>query len=98
MTLDHLLHGTGLHKRFAALKTLPEILYLLWRAAPRLVSAVIVLRVTAALMPLTILAVSRRVIDIIVTARTNPGADVGSLWPWLILEFLLAGIALISIR
>jgi ATP-binding cassette subfamily B protein len=98
MTFDDLLHATGLHRRFAALKTLPEILNLLWRAAPTLVSSLVVLRVTAALMPLAILAVSKRVIDVIVDARTHPGGHAQALWPWLILEFILAGAALVSAR
>lgn len=97
MSIEDLLHATGLHRRFTALKTLPEVLYLLWRAAPELVSAVIVLRITAALMPVGILAVSKRVIDIIVNAKTRP-ADGQTLWPWLIVEFVLAAVALAASR
>ena len=97
MTFNDLLQATGLQKRFEALKTLPEILKLLWRAAPHLISTVIGLRVTAALMPLAILAVSKRVIDIIVGAKIHPVGG-NTLWPWLIVEFVLAVAALISTR
>jgi ATP-binding cassette subfamily B protein len=97
MTFNDLLLATGLQKRFEALKALPEILKLLWRAAPHLISTVIGLRVTTALMPLAILAVSKRVIDIIVGAKTHPVGS-GTLWPWLIAEFVLAVAALISTR
>src|ERR1700726_885816 len=97
MTFNDLLQATGLQKRFEALKTLPEILKLLWRAAPHLITTVIALRVTTAVMPLAILAVSKRVIDIIVGAKTHPVGG-NTLWPWLIAEFVLAVTALISTR
>jgi ATP-binding cassette subfamily B protein len=91
-----ILHALGLHKRFVGLKTLPQIMHVLWKAAPRLVTAVICFRILSALIPLAILAVSKRIIDIIVSARTHtPG---GSLWPWLIVEFLLAAVSLLSNR
>ncbi len=93
-----LLHSLGLHKRFEGLKTLPEILHVLWSAAPRLISTLVALRVATALIPVAILAVSKLIIDIIVSARTHPKGVAGSLWPWLILEFVLAGIALIMTR
>jgi hypothetical protein len=67
--LRELLHALGLHKRFTSLKTLSGILHVLWKAAPRLVPSVIFLRVFTALIPLGILGVSRRIIDIIC-------------WPW----------------
>ncbi|MDP9053606.1 MAG: ABC transporter ATP-binding protein/permease [Acidobacteriota bacterium] len=93
-----LLHGVGLHKRFEGLKTLPKLLRVLWRAAPRLVSTLVALRVATALIPLAMLAVSKLIIDIIVGARTHPTVPAGSLWPWLLLEFVLAAAALVMTR
>jgi ATP-binding cassette, subfamily B, bacterial len=74
------------------------VLELLWRAAPRLVSSALGLRIGTALVPLAILAVTKRVIDIIVLAKTRPAGPHASLWPWLILEFLLAATALAFTR
>jgi len=96
--LFELIHGLGLHKRFEGLKTLPRILRVIWCAAPRLVSTLAVLRVSTALIPLGILAVSKIIIDIIVNSRTHAGAHAGSLWPWVIIEFSLAAAALVSTR
>jgi ATP-binding cassette subfamily B protein len=94
---QELLHIIGMERRFEALKTLPKVLDLLWRAAPVLVSSAIALRITAALLPLGILTVSKRVIDIIVNSRARTGVET-SLWPWIILEFALASIGLVASR
>jgi ATP-binding cassette, subfamily B, bacterial len=96
--LLEILRHFGLEKRLESLKTLPKILRVLWEAAPRLVSVLVGLRFTAALIPIGLLAVSKRIIDLIVGTRTHPAAAHGSLWPWLILEFSLAVAALIATR
>jgi ATP-binding cassette subfamily B protein len=97
--LLYLLHSLGLEKRVTGLKSLPEILRVLWDAAPRLVSLLVGLRVTAALIPIGVLVVSKRIIDLIVAAtRTHPPSAGVNIWPWLILEFSLAILALIAAR
>jgi ATP-binding cassette subfamily B protein len=96
--LLELLHALGLEKRFEGLKTLPRILRVLWSAAPRLVSVLVVLRVATALVPVALLAVSKLIIDIIVNAKSHPGSNPAALWPWLVAEFALAGAMLISTR
>ena len=96
--LLELLHSVGLEKRVAGLKTLPSILKVLWNAAPRLVCLLVALRVIAAVIPIGLLVVSKRIIDLIVTARAHPAAPHGSLWPWLLMEFGLATAALFATR
>jgi ATP-binding cassette, subfamily B, bacterial len=96
--LLEILYAFGLHKRLTGLKTLPKILHILWDAAPRLVCLLVSLRVVAALIPIGLLAVSKRIIDLIVVTRTHPAASHGSLWPWLISEFILATAALFATR
>jgi ATP-binding cassette, subfamily B, bacterial len=98
MTFEEFVRALGMSRRYEALKTLPKVLDLLWRAAPRLVTSEISLRVVAALMPLGMLAVSKRVIDIIVNSRAHPNVPAGSLWLWIILEFALGAVALFAAR
>jgi ATP-binding cassette subfamily B protein len=92
--VDEILLTIGWQGRVIALKTVPQILELLWRAAPRIVAISIALRIAAALLPLMILEVTRQIIDIIAFARIHTSARPGHLWPWLILEFVLAAAAL----
>lgn len=92
--LLEILHHLGLRKRLEGLKTLPKILHVLWEAAPKLVCLLVTLRVIAALIPIAVLAVSRQIIDIV----AHPERPHGSLWTWLILEFSLAGVALLVTR
>ncbi len=83
--------------RTAGLKTLPRIIGFMWEAAPRVVVGAILLRITTALVPLGVLLVSRRIIDMLVNKRTG-ASTAGSLWVLLILEFLLVAIASICGR
>lgn len=67
---------------------------LLWEAAPVVLASEITLRIAAAVIPVGILSVSKRIIDVVVNANTHTGSH-ESLWPLVVLEFLLASCVLI---
>jgi ATP-binding cassette subfamily B protein len=72
--------------RSAGLKTLPRVFGYLWDAAPRLIVGSVLLRITAAVIPLGVLFVSKQIIDLLVSR--NRGSS-GLLWELLAAEFLL---------
>ncbi len=82
--------------RTAGLKTLPRVFGFLWEAAPRLIAGGIALRVASALIPLGVLYVSKRIIDLLVIRHGSAGT--GSLWILLTAEFLLVACASIAGR
>jgi ATP-binding cassette, subfamily B, bacterial len=77
--------------RSAGLKTLPRVLGFLWEAARQLVISAVFFRLTAAMIPLGILFVSKRIIDMLV--NRHGGAANGTLWLLLAAEFLLVACA-----
>jgi ATP-binding cassette subfamily B protein len=81
--------------RIKALTNIPPILKMVWESAPAVVSSSLFCRFVAALVPLTMLAVTRVIIDSItgLTGHHNPLP--GVFW-WLVaLEFGLATLAMI---
>jgi ATP-binding cassette subfamily B protein len=78
--------------RFAALKNVPPVLKLVWKAAPKVVAAGLALRVVSALTPLAALAVSKWIIDIVVAAIKHPGPLPNQIWFLLAGEFLIAAV------
>ena len=84
-------------ERMEAVRNLPGALNLVWKSAPRLVSGALVLRCSAALIPLGILAVSRRIIDT-VNSSGDHAAATSHLWMLLWMEFGLAAASLILAR
>ena len=88
---------TGWRERFTALKNLPQVMRLVWHAAPGVVTGGLLFRIAVALIPLAILAVSKRIIDIVVSAVKGSGTSSPSdVWMWLAIQFVLAagGLAL----
>ena len=81
--------STWWSNRSAGLRALPQILTYLWEAARREIIAAVLLRVTNAVIPLGVLFVSKRIIDMVVSRR--PGAAPGALWVLLAAEFILIG-------
>jgi len=78
-------------ERVAALKNIPKVMGLVWRSAPLVVSASIMFRLIAALTPLGILFVSKRIIDLVVnTVKTRTPPAGHEMWILLGFEFLLA--------
>ncbi|HLK20959.1 MAG TPA: ABC transporter ATP-binding protein [Bryobacteraceae bacterium] len=84
--------------RFAALKNVPPVLKLVWKAAPKVVAAGLVLRVFSALTPLAALAISKSIIDIVVAAVKHPGPLPNLIWYLLGAEFLVAAVGNILSR
>jgi ATP-binding cassette subfamily B protein len=77
--------------RIAALKNIPPVLKLVWEAAPGVVTTGIVLRVLTGLVPLAILEVARRIIDILVAVNKHPGPPPMEVWYLVAAEFVLVG-------
>jgi ATP-binding cassette subfamily B protein len=78
--------------RFAALKNVPPVLKLVWKAAPKVVAAGLALRFVSALTPLSALAISKWIIDIVVAAVKHPGPLPTQVWYLLAAEFGVAAV------
>jgi ATP-binding cassette, subfamily B, bacterial len=90
--LDDLQDKSRWGERVGALRHVPPVLHLVWDAAPSVVSAGILLRLTSALIPVAALAVSKWIIDLLVGAIKHPGPIPHVMWWLLAVEFLLAGV------
>ena len=77
-------------ERLRALKNIPGVARLIWEAGPGLVVTIGALRLMIALVPLSVLAVARRIIDIVNFKVTGAAHSVAHLWPFLWAEFALA--------
>ena len=81
--------------RLKALTNIPPILKMVWESAPAVVSSSLFCRFVAALVPLTMLAVTRVIIDSITGLTGHHIPLPGAFW-WLVaLEFGLATLAMI---
>ena len=68
------------------------MLRLVWKAAPKVVAAGLVLRVFSALTPLAALAISKWIIDLVVATVKHPGPLPQQVWFLLGAEFLVAAV------
>jgi ATP-binding cassette, subfamily B, bacterial len=85
-------------ERVAALKNFPPILKIVWEAAPKVIVSSLIFRLSAALVPLAVLAVTKAIIDGIEGYTTHRSSLPHSFW-WLVaLEFVLACVAAILAR
>ena len=84
--------------RLRALRNLPGVARLIWDAGPGLVVTIAALRLLIALVPLSVLAVARRIIDIVNFKVTGAPHGAAHLWPFLWMEFALAAVGLILSR
>ena len=85
-------------ERVAALKNIPPVLRMVWEAAPKVIVSSLIFRVTAALLPLAVLAVTRVIIDDVFGFKTHLRDLPARFW-WLVgLEFALACVAAILAR
>jgi len=82
-------HLGSFKQRVHALKNLPPIMKMSWRAGPGLVTGNIVLRLSSALIPVAMLWVGKMIIDRIWVAGHAQNAFPG-MWYLLALEFILA--------
>ena len=81
-----------------AVRNVPPLFKMVWKAAPGVVASSIFLRLLAALVPLAILAVTKVIIDSIYNLTSHHTALPEMFW-WLVaLEFALASLAMISAR
>ena len=80
----------GWRERLHALGNVPPILRIVWESGPTVVASGVAFRLVTALLPLAMLAVSKRIIDSIV-GRVAHGAALSNGFWWLVaLEFGLA--------
>ncbi len=85
-------------ERIHALKNIPRVMKFVWEAAPAVVVGEAVARVAVALIPLSMLIVTRSIIDAIYAYKAHQTPLPGFFW-WLVaLEFGLAGFAAIVAR
>ncbi len=79
-------------QRAAALRNLPPVLHLIWQAAPAVVAGGLALRVASAAVPITVLAVSKWIMDLLEGAVKHPGPIPPILWWLLAAVFALAAL------
>src|SRR5690242_13695579 len=85
-------------KRLRALKNVPPVLRMVWESGPAVVVSGCALRVVAALIPLSMLAVTRWIIDAIVAQVSKQRALPHTFWWLVVLEFGLAALGTILAR
>lgn len=81
--------------RFAALKNIPAVVALLWNSGPALVSAAAALRVASALVPVSMLWVTKLIIDAVVASVKNQPYAAENIWWLLAVQFLLAATGIV---
>ena len=85
-------------ERIKALHNIPPLFRMVWESAPGVVVSSLCFRLVAALVPLAMLAVTRKIIDSIY-AFTSHHTQLPAIFWWLVaLEFVLASLATILIR
>ena len=85
-------------ERIHALKNIPRVMKFVWEAAPAVVVGEAIARVAVALIPLSMLIVTRSIIDAIYAYKAHQTPLPGFFW-WLVaLEFGLAGFAALVAR
>jgi ATP-binding cassette subfamily B protein len=83
------------HDRFHSLKNVPPIFRMVWEAAPGVVAASIFFRLTAAVLPVAMLMVTRRIIDAIYVMTSHQTKLPGGFWGLVALEFAMACLVII---
>jgi ATP-binding cassette subfamily B protein len=84
-------------ERLRALKNIPPVMKFVWDAAPAVVVANLISRLIGALIPLSMLAVTKRIIDAITGLQAHIALP-HYFWKLVALEFVLAGIAAVLMR
>lgn len=85
-------------ERIRALKNIPPVLRFVWDAAPGIVVSNLSFRVAAALIPLSILAVTRFIVDSVTNHQMRHVPLSHMFWWMVLLEFVLAGVATFMAR
>jgi ATP-binding cassette subfamily B protein len=86
------------HARFHALKNVPPIFRMVWEAAPGTVTTSLFCRLSAAMLPLAMLVVTRRIIDDIYLVASHQAKLPAGFWGWVALQFALACLVIILAR
>jgi len=82
----------GWRERMAALRNIPPLLSIVWRSGPRIVAGGLAARIVAALVPISMLAVSKRILDAI-QAKFSGHPLPAAFWFLVAAEFGLAAFA-----
>ncbi len=85
-------------ERFKALKNIPPVMRFVWEAAPVVLASNLFFRLVAALIPLSILAVTRFIVDSVANHQMKHTALPHIFWWMVLLEFALAGLATCMMR
>src|SRR6202043_3756102 len=85
-------------KRISSLKNTPPIFEIVWNAAPGIVTSTLLFRLLAAVIPISLLAVTRRIIDSIYQVTTHQQPLSHGFWLLVVFEFVLAGLGIILAR
>ena len=85
-------------KRVSSLKNVPPIFRMLWDAAPAVVASGVFFRLMAALLPVTLLGITRRIIDNIYGVASHQEPLTNEFWFLVALEFGLAGLGVVLVR
>jgi ATP-binding cassette subfamily B protein len=86
------------HDRFNSLKNVPPIFRMVWEAAPGVVAASLFFRLIAALLPVAMLMVTRRIIDAIYVVASHQSKLPAGFWGLVALEFGMACLVIILAR
>jgi ATP-binding cassette, subfamily B, bacterial len=86
------------HKRITSLKNVPPIFQMVWEAAPGIVASSLLFRLMAGLVPIALLAITRRVIDAIYVVSSSQKPLIHGFWFLVALEFILAGLGVVLAR
>jgi ATP-binding cassette subfamily B protein len=84
--------------RLRALQNIPPLFRIVWKAAPRVVTAGLAFRVIIALLPVAMLAVTKVIIDAIYGLTSQHGPLPGNFWWLVVLQFGLAGLGTVLVR
>jgi ATP-binding cassette, subfamily B, bacterial len=86
------------HDRFHSLKNVLPIFRMVWEAAPGIVAASLAVRLTAAVLPVAMLLVTRRIIDAIYVVTSHQTKLAPGFWGLVALEFGLACLVIVLAR
>src|ERR1700730_6949758 len=85
-------------ERINALGNIPPVFRMVWAAAPSVVTASVLCRLIAALVPLGVLAVTKVIVDSITVLISHQTPLPRFFWWLVVLEFALATLAMTSGR
>jgi ATP-binding cassette subfamily B protein len=90
--------GSKWQERINALGNIPPVFRMVWEAAPSVVTASVICRLIAALVPLGVLAVTKAIVDSITVLISHQTPLPRFFWWLVVLEFALATLAMTSGR